>query len=38
VEVSVKKEAHADSRRKVIADLLINVLGSSPIDQRYFSV
>ena len=34
----MKKEAHADSRRKGDADFLINVLGLAPIDQRGFSV
>jgi hypothetical protein len=37
VEISGKK-GYADSRRKGGADFLIRGMGSSPIDQRFFSV
>jgi hypothetical protein len=33
----VKKEVHADSRRKGIADCLIDLQDLAPIDQRFFS-
>ena len=38
VEVRVKKMGYADSRRKGIADFLVYVLGSAPLDQLVFSL
>ena len=32
----MKKEAHADSRRKGSADFLIRGMGPAPINQRFF--
>lgn len=34
----MKKEAHADSRRKDDADFLIKGMGLAPLDQLVFSV